>query len=570
MKIFFCIYRFRSCFMFRFFLIILFLAKVLQAVPVVIIDDDSINITNFKMGYFIDKSQKLILPDIYTQTFTSSKNRLSLGTDADVTWVKILVKNETDTAKKLYIHDPVTYLSADTRFYEVKDNLLLNSIRYEPINHYNTDKMKGAEAVFSFTLAPEEQKSIYIRSKFLAYQLIDLNIFDADHSLDDLMSKFIPIIVLISILTTLFSYYFVLFVFSRHKEYLYYALYLCAATLYLSYAYGVLSHYYHLHGEWALRLMSLIMLFPVFLSLFVKAVFNTPQEYKRENLYLNSIIFIFTILYIYSFVDYYHASELTSLIYLYFLVVMLTVGISIHKKGNPLAKYFLIAHITYILFSLVAILFYNNLLYYTWITSHAMAIGILLEAFLLGGLVSYRIKLLEEENLEKELLILTDSMTGLYNKHYFNEYFDKQLRLQHRIQTNLALMIIDIDYFKQYNDHYGHLAGDHALITVAKEIRRSLHRSSDMAFRIGGEEFAVLCMPHSLQDAMQTAEKIRQNVFNAEVEHCKSSICQHVTISIGLHLVKPEDRSSADSVYQSADQALYQAKEEGRNRIVIR
>ena len=555
--------------MFRLFLIVLFLAKALQAVPVVSIDNDAVNLTNFKMGYFIDKSQELTLPDIYTQTFTSSNNRLSLGTDADVTWVKILIKNETGTTKKLYLHNAVTYFSADTRFYEVKDNLLLKSIRYEPINHYNTDKMKGAEAVFSFTLAPQEQKNIYIRSNFLAYQLIDLNIYDADHSLDDLMGKFMPIIVLVSILATLLSYYFVLFIFSRHKEYLYYALYLFTATLYLSYAYGMLSHYYHLHGEWALRLMSLIILFPVFLSLFVKAVFNTPEDYKRENRYLNSIIFIFSLLYAYSFVDYYQASELTSLIYLYFLVVMLSVGISIHKKGNPLAKYFLTAHVTYIIFSLIAILFYNNLLYYTWITSHAMAMGILLEAFLLGGLVSYRIKLLEEENLEKEVLILTDAMTGLYNKHYFNEYFDKQLRIQHRLQSNMVLMIIDIDYFKQYNDHYGHLAGDHALITVANEIRKSLHRASDMTFRIGGEEFAVICMPNTIEDALQLAETIRQNVSDVKVEHCMSSICEHVSVSIGLHLVTPEDKSKASSVYQLADQALYQAKAEGRNRVVM-
>ena len=493
-----------------------------------------------------------------------------MGTNADVTWVKILIKNNTNSTKKLYLHNAVTYFSADTRFYEVKEGTLLKSMYYEPINHKNTDKMKGAEAVFSFTLAPLEQKSIYMRSKFLAYQLIDLSILDNDHSLDDLMSKFIPIIVLVSILMTLLSYYFVLFIFSRHKEYIYYTLYLFTATLYLSYAYGMLSHYYQLHGEWALRLMSLIILFPVFLSFFVKAVFITPQDYIKENRYLNSIIIVFGILYAYSFVNYYKASELTSLIYLYFLVVMLSVGISIHKKGNPLAKYFLTAHITYVFFSLVAILFYNNLLAYTFITSHAMAIGILLEAFLLGGLVSYRIKLLEEENLEKEVLILTDAMTGLYNKHYFNEYFYRQLRTQHRLQESLVLMIIDIDYFKQYNDHYGHLAGDHALITVAKEIRKSLHRSTDMSFRIGGEEFAVICLSITLEEALQCAETIRKNILKAKVEHSMSSVCEHVSVSIGLHIVRPEDESTVDTVYQLADQALYQAKEEGRNHIVVK
>ena len=188
--------------MYKLFLVVLFFAEILLAEPVVKIDTESVNITNFKMAYFIDKSQKLTLTDIYSKKFTPSENRLSLGTDADVTWAKVCIQNETNSTKKLYIHNAVTYFSADTRFYEVKDNVLLKSIRFEPINHYNTDKMKGAEAVFSFTLAAQEKKSIYLRSNFLAYQLIDLGIFDADHSLENLMNKFIPIIILISILAT--------------------------------------------------------------------------------------------------------------------------------------------------------------------------------------------------------------------------------------------------------------------------------------------------------------------------------------------------------------------------------
>ena len=247
---------------------------------------------------------------------------------------------------------------------------------------------------------------------------------------------------------------------------------------------------------------------------------------------------------------------------------MLSVSISLYKKNAPLIKYFIVAHIFYLLFSLVAILFYNYSLEYNYLTSHAIAIGTMIEALILGFLVSYRIKLLESDNKKKEKIILTDEMTTLYNKSYFIESLEKELLINRRDQKGLTLMIIDIDYFKQYNDTYGHLEGDKTLIRVAKSLKNTPKRPKDMAFRIGGEEFAVLCSGMEEKMAVSFANKLKQNIEDLKIEHKTSSVYKHLTISIGLYTVPIKFMSSPEQVYKYADDALYEAKAKGRNQVV--
>jgi len=191
----------------------------------------------------------------------------------------------------------------------------------------------------------------------------------------------------------------------------------------------------------------------------------------------------------------------------------------------------------------------------------------MIEALMLGFLVSYRIKLLESENQSKERIILTDGMTSLYNKSYFDETFERQYLIQRRNDLSFTLMIIDIDYFKQFNDYYGHLAGDKALIRVAKRLKKSLKRPTDMAFRIGGEEFAVLCSGMEKDKAFSFADNLRKSIEELEIEHQESSISNHITVSIGLYTVPAQNISSAEQIYKYADDALYTAKAQGRNQV---
>lgn len=520
------------------------------------------------MGYFIDDSENMPFEEVLKQKFIEGPNDLTLGTTANLTWVKIILFNDTNRSQKLFIHNAVAYHSESIHFYEMEDNTLINELRFGPRHHLNTDKMDGAEALYSVMLKPGQQKSIYMQSHFLAYQLIELRIYDERASKEDLVHRYMPIVILFTILFTLAFYYFILFISAGYKEYIYYTLYLLSSSIFLAYCYGMASHYFHIYGEWALKLNALAIVSPIFLALFVKSIFKTKEKYRLQDRFINSIIVLFSLTYLYSFFEYYQAIEFTSILFLYFLIVMLWVSISLYKLNAPLIKYFFIAHIFYLVFTLIAILFYNNGIEYNCITSHSIAIGTMLEALILGFLVSYRIRLLESDNQKKEKIILTDTMTSLYNKSYFDECLKRELLVHRREKTNLTLMIIDIDYFKQYNDSYGHLEGDKALIRVARCLQNSLKRPTDMAFRIGGEEFAVLCSGMEKKMAFSFANKLRLNIEDLKIKHNASSAYKYISVSIGLYTVPHNVMSSPDKIYEYADNALYEAKSKGRNQVI--
>jgi len=510
------------------------------------------------------------IEDVQKETFTEGNNRLSLGIDAHVTWVKIILKNDTEILKKLYIHDTYAYHASCTAFYAFDSNhTLLKQISFEPRKNINTDLMDGAIASFTVTLKPYEEKTVYMKSDFLAYQMIELKIFDNRHAKENLVNEYMIIIILTTILLTLSGYYSILYLASRHEEYIYYALYLVSSGIFIAYSYGMLSHYFHVYGKLSLYLNAAILIAPVFLVQFVKTIFNTKEKHLVENRLLNSIIVLFGSLYLYSFIHYYKAMELASPIYIYLLVVMMFVGISLYKKSVLLIKYFLLAHTFYIVASIVALMFYNDMIPFTYVTSHAVAIGTLIEAFLLAFLVSYRIRILEEESYEKDKMILTDIMTALYNKSYFEEALNNKLAIQRKHKSILGLMVIDIDYFKQYNDTYGHIAGDEALRTVATALKEILSNPDDMAFRVGGEEFALICTNMNKKSVLSCAQKLKKNIENLHIEHKGSSVSNYLTVSVGIHFASTYILEDAKKVYAYADNALYAAKKEGRNKVAV-
>ncbi len=164
-----------------------------------------------------------------------------------------------------------------------------------------------------------------------------------------------------------------------------------------------------------------------------------------------------------------------------------------------------------------------------------------------------------------EELSITDALTSLYNRRYFDKQLATNLRLTQRMKTKLAFAMIDIDHFKQYNDTYGHQKGDDTLKSVAKTLKESFKRDIDMVFRLGGEEFGILFYITESEDALTVGNKIIQSIENLHIEHKKSSASSFVTISMGLYLYFNSDLSSSD-IYKKTDELLYKAKQNGRNQ----
>lgn len=170
---------------------------------------------------------------------------------------------------------------------------------------------------------------------------------------------------------------------------------------------------------------------------------------------------------------------------------------------------------------------------------------------------------------ELEQKSLMDGLTGIGNRRFFNQELEIEWRNYKRNKNNLSLIICDIDFFKTFNDTYGHLAGDACIQMVAQAINNACHRPADLSFRYGGEEFAIILPDTPPNGALHVAELIQQFIAKLEIVHNKSSVSNYVTVSIGVVTVPYEDINSIEEFIHTADRALYQAKESGRNRVEI-
>lgn len=174
---------------------------------------------------------------------------------------------------------------------------------------------------------------------------------------------------------------------------------------------------------------------------------------------------------------------------------------------------------------------------------------------------------LEENNRLLEKLSISDKLTGLSNRRHFDFAFEKEWRNCVRNGYPLSMIFIDIDYFKSYNDYYGHQQGDLCLEIIAKGLASVAQRPGDFIARYGGEEFVVLLSNTAIKDSLTIAENARKLVESYKIKHNSSQDSSFITISLGVASVEPSDSISADDLVNYADKALYKAKSEGRNKV---
>jgi diguanylate cyclase (GGDEF)-like protein len=181
--------------------------------------------------------------------------------------------------------------------------------------------------------------------------------------------------------------------------------------------------------------------------------------------------------------------------------------------------------------------------------------------------VSHRTAALQEANQKLHRLAMLDGLTRLANRRHFDEYLQQQWLLMMGLHQPLSLILIDVDDFKRYNDHYGHLAGDDCLKQVAQSIDGAVNRPTDLAARYGGEEFAIVLPLTSAEGAHQVAQKICTAIDALNLPHVQSSVGDRLTLSLGISCMVPQPQFFSATLISTADKALYQAKQQGRNRI---
>ncbi|HWR06259.1 diguanylate cyclase domain-containing protein [Sporomusa sp.] len=173
---------------------------------------------------------------------------------------------------------------------------------------------------------------------------------------------------------------------------------------------------------------------------------------------------------------------------------------------------------------------------------------------------------LKEANEKLRALTLIDGLTGIANRRSLEEFMDKEWRFAMREQISLTIIMLDVDFFKFYNDTYGHQMGDLCLQKVANVLAEYVKPNGDLAARYGGEEFAVVLRNTDVAAAKLVAENIRMAVERLDIAHSDSPVAKYVTVSLGVSTVIPQPGEIYGKLLDTADKALYQAKNEGRNR----
>jgi len=379
-------------------IILVLLVNIVWAEPIVSINSDTFSITHFKLSYFIDNKKKFNFSQVQKQKFIEGFNKDSLGVDIVNTWIKIQLFNATDKNQILFLHQDTAYLSTKIRYFELDatDTLVQKK---ELFLYYNESKdmMDGSDSIFKIDLKMHESKTIYINQETLAYHFYNFSILSEKESRHYLVIEKIDAVLFVGLLFALSLYNLFIFISSRYKEYLYYSLYLLSATVWIFYIYGGLSHYFHIYGNFSYYFNFALIFIPIFLAFFVQSIFDTKGKYSIEHKFLNSIIIILFLNFVYGFFDFNNALALISLTLNYSLVIFMYVSISIYRKGNKIITFFLYAHTFYLIFSIYSLLFYMGLIEFSYLSSHGIGIGIIVEALMLSYLVSYKFKIIEDE-----------------------------------------------------------------------------------------------------------------------------------------------------------------------------
>ncbi|GEM49145.1 GGDEF domain-containing protein [Deinococcus cellulosilyticus] len=177
---------------------------------------------------------------------------------------------------------------------------------------------------------------------------------------------------------------------------------------------------------------------------------------------------------------------------------------------------------------------------------------------------------LARANEQLQELTIRDGLTGIFNRRHFDERLEQEVRRLPRSEKPLGLLLCDIDFFKRYNDHYGHPQGDLCLKQVARLLQDTFRRAGDVVARYGGEEFAVILPNTSLEQLSHLSQRLREQLLQLALPHAFSEVAPHVTLSVGGVQATREDAITAQGLIQAADQAMYCSKHSGRNRGTLR
>ncbi|MGE4318805.1 MAG: diguanylate cyclase [Deferribacterales bacterium] len=538
--------------------------------------------------------------ELEREKFVPVPDKISLGYLRKPQWFLLQVENASDSPMQrlVVLHDGFMYDSVV--FYQVLNGKIVK-ITNDGINVPASKKeVFYSGAVSRITIPPRSGMEIFIQVSTLSSSLVSVLVKDYTEFYKDNEYQTLFLGSISAALLAIALYNLFLFFSLRLKEYIYYFLYVVSAVVFFQAQTGFMVEFYGLYGDARSWMFISVYLMGIFLMLFSQQVLETRDKLPFFHR-LTNVIIVLNLLGIGAALVVGMKETLfiqTPFTQLSCICLAALSVAALYKRVNS-AWYYFFADGVSIIGIFISSLFLLGYLDYNFFTRNAYFMASVAEAILLSWLLSYRINSLRtqkidaqeslialqksvNQKLEEAVIIRTeelrrkneelhnlsiiDELTGLYNRRFLMATFSDKMNKKRDDDKLLTFMMLDIDYFKNYNDKYGHHAGDDVLKRVSGVITHSYKRSSDYVFRIGGEEFVALYLVDSVEDAVSFAETVRQNLEQERIEHCMGLTCGIVTCSIGLFAARAGSLDF-ETIYRKADEQLYLAKESGRNRV---
>lgn len=529
--------------------------------------EKTVQLTDFPIEYFIDGSQAMDYETVRLESFEETMSTTTLGTRAAVTWYRVSLHNSGSDDRSLFLHLPKAYHVRSIDIVEERSSRVVNRLS---INLNEADAhpaMYRGTLVYPFNLQAGKTTVVYVRSHAYSHQWFSLKVYDDEHSRRALAGGHLDIALMVGMMLALVFYNGLLYFATSKKENIYYSLYLISGLVWIALSYGLVAKAFNAYGDSVFVLNLSLISMPIFLLLFMMAIFETREYFRTEHRVLQGMLALLVVTFVYGLFDIATALKPASSLAALMMVVTFSVSVSLFRKGHPLVKFFLVGHTFFVVFNGLAVLYYKGLVAPNYINSHGVGIGIVLEALTLAFIISYRIKVLEDIRLKQDELkrqASTDPLTRLFNRRYFMAEGEYVLEQARTTGEPLSVIALDIDHFKVVNDTHGHNVGDLVLVDVAS-VFRQFSRDRDLVARFGGEEFVILLPGADLAEAFGCAERIRDAVASMTIDGGDGLMVQ-VTVSVGVAEVNPL-LESVEGAVNRADRSLYEAKAGGRNRV---
>ncbi len=505
---------------------------------------------NFNVQY-LQTDSALTVDQVKNSSFKPINSQNAFYGHSGSIWYKIEIKNISQIDKKLFLHEDFAYFSKIISVYEFKNQKLFDQNRYDVLDSGENNKLIGSALVHPFVVEANGNITIFIKNEYMVSSLVDFKIYNQKESLKALTNKTFYSNIIITVLITLALYNFMLFLFNKRKEFLYYSLYLLNAGVGLSYMYGSLFNNFYLYGEKTYWFNITAILVSLFLSLFIKYTFNTRKVYKRVDLLFNIIIYlVLANIALAIFVNLTVGIAMANVVFVLSFFVLIYFSYVLIKTSHPLAKIFTIAYGVYIVGFFIVLLSLSGAIPLNDFTFHSSGIALVLEALMFSYLIQNHIKILENKLREQRELIIS--------KNKKEQLGDMISAITHQWKQPLA-RITSITTLLDFRLEQGTKINNKDLKEKISQIESNIHFLSHTI-----DDFKDFFNPNSVAEICDISRIIDQAIELSSDD----TLAKEVTIKTDLNFERKISIHRNEllhiilNVIQNAKEAFYESNEE--------